>query len=258
MKQVFRKIPVYTGDVSGVCSALFELGGMVVMHDPSGCNSTYNTHDEIRWYDHDSLIFITGLNEMEAIMGSDEALIRDITEAARIYWPSFIAIANSPIPYITGMDLEAVSRLIEQETNIPAFYIPTNGMHDYVRGAGLAFLHLAQRFVTAPKSDRSRDLQTGLLRCNIIGMTPLDFASPESLHSLRKKISKAGMEIISCWAMEQKNFILQRTVSRLRPGQAGFLFVTAPVHNQKRTAGTAVYVRSMNRETLRLTGTASA
>lgn len=202
MKQVFRKIPVYTGDVSGVCSALFELGGMVVMHDPSGCNSTYNTHDEIRWYDHDSLIFITGLNEMEAIMGSDEALIRDITEAARIYWPSFIAIANSPIPYITGMDLEAVSRLIEQETNIPAFYIPTNGMHDYVRGAGLAFLHLAQKFVTAPKSDRSRDLQTGLLRCNIIGMTPLDFASPESLHSLRKKISKAGMEIISCWAME--------------------------------------------------------
>ena len=28
------------------------------MHDPSGCNSTYNTHDEIRWYDQDSLIFI--------------------------------------------------------------------------------------------------------------------------------------------------------------------------------------------------------
>ena len=51
MRQAFKRIPVYTGDVSGVCSALFELGGMVVMHDPSGCNSTYNTHDEIRWYD---------------------------------------------------------------------------------------------------------------------------------------------------------------------------------------------------------------
>ena len=49
MRQAYRIIPIYTADVSGVCSALYELGGMTVMHDPSGCNSTYNTHDEIRW-----------------------------------------------------------------------------------------------------------------------------------------------------------------------------------------------------------------
>ena len=60
MRQSYRIIPIYTADVSGVCSALYELGGMTVMHDPSGCNSTYNTHDEIRWYDQDSLIYISG------------------------------------------------------------------------------------------------------------------------------------------------------------------------------------------------------
>ena len=65
MRQSYRIIPVYTADVSGVCSALYELGGMVVMHDPSGCNSTYNTHDEIRWYDQDSLIYISGLNSID-------------------------------------------------------------------------------------------------------------------------------------------------------------------------------------------------
>ena len=150
MRQVFRKIPVYTGDVSGVCSALFELGGMVVMHDPSGCNSTYNTHDEIRWYDHDSLIFLSGLNDTDAMLGNDEKLIRDITEAARIYSPSFIAIANSPIPYIVGMDFDAITRIIEKETGIPSFYISTNGMHDYTRGAGLAFLQIAKRFAGVP------------------------------------------------------------------------------------------------------------
>lgn len=198
MRQVFKKIPVYTGDVSGVCSALFELGGMIVMHDPSGCNSTYNTHDEIRWYDHDSLIFISGLNEMEAIMGSDDALIRDITESARIYSPKFIAIANSPIPYITGMDFDAISRLVEDDTGIPTFYITTNGMHDYSRGAGLAFLHLAERFVKAPSAD---DLQNRPLRCNILGVTPLDFAAAASIESLRGKVESAGFEIVSCWAM---------------------------------------------------------
>ena len=48
MKQTARIISTYSADVMGVCSALFELGGMVVIHDPSGCNSTYNTHDETR------------------------------------------------------------------------------------------------------------------------------------------------------------------------------------------------------------------
>ena len=46
MKQTQAFLSTYTADVSGVCSALFELGGMTVMHDASGCNSTYHTHDE--------------------------------------------------------------------------------------------------------------------------------------------------------------------------------------------------------------------
>ena len=34
MKQVSVTLSTYTADVSGVCSALYELGGMVVIHDP--------------------------------------------------------------------------------------------------------------------------------------------------------------------------------------------------------------------------------
>ena len=232
MRQVFRKIPVYTGDVSGVCSALYELGGMVVMHDPSGCNSTYNTHDEIRWYDQDSLIFISGLNEMEAIMGSDDDLIRDIVEAAGIYRPKFIAIANSPIPYVTGMDFEAISRLVEKETGIPTFYITTNGMHDYTCGAGLAFLHLADRFVKAPaeipgrESAEEREIPSADnkipaadkgagsgLRCNILGMTPLDFACRTTISSLHARLEQNGMEIISCWAMDDTLADIEKSAS---------------------------------------------
>ena len=82
MRQAYRIIPIYTADVSGVCSALYELGGMTVMHDPSGCNSTYNTHDEIRWYDQDSLIFISGLSEIDAIMGNDDKFVHDTAKAA--------------------------------------------------------------------------------------------------------------------------------------------------------------------------------
>ena len=98
MKRSYKIIPIYTADVSGVCSALYELGGMTVMHDPSGCNSTYNTHDEIRWYDQDSMIYISGLTEIDAVMGNDEKLICDIEIAAEELKPKFIALAGSPIP----------------------------------------------------------------------------------------------------------------------------------------------------------------
>ena len=57
-KVLHVRIPVYTGDVSGFASALYELGGMLVIHDHLGCNSTYNTHDEVRWYDKEPDIYI--------------------------------------------------------------------------------------------------------------------------------------------------------------------------------------------------------
>ena len=98
MRRAYRILPCYTGDVSGVCSALYELGGMVVIHDPSGCNSTYNTHDETRWYDQDSMIFISGLSEMDAILGADEKLVAEIAETALELQPKFIALVSSPVP----------------------------------------------------------------------------------------------------------------------------------------------------------------
>ena len=108
MRQVAGLISTYSSDEFGICSALYELGGMVVMHDASGCNSTYTTHDEPRWYDIDSMIFISAISEMEAIMGDDEKLIRDILTTAEKLHPEFIAIVGAPIPYMIGTDLEAI------------------------------------------------------------------------------------------------------------------------------------------------------
>ena len=130
MRQAQSILPVYTGDVSGVCSALFELGGMVVIHDPSGCNSTYNTHDEIRWYDQDSLVFISGLTDVDATLGNDERFVHDVVEAARQTHPRFIVLVSSPVPYQLGTDFKALARLVEARSRVPCLSLPTNGMHD--------------------------------------------------------------------------------------------------------------------------------
>ena len=195
MRQSYRIIPIYTADVSGVCSALYELGGMTVMHDPSGCNSTYNTHDEIRWYDQDSLIYISGLTEIDAIMGNDEKFLDDIKEAARELHPKFIALAGSPIPYMNGTDFPALAQVLEEETGIPAFAVPTNGMHDDVYGAGIALEEIAKRF-TGEKTGR---IQARTV--NLLGVTPLDFGPVSHVEVLKENLKACGWKVLSTWAM---------------------------------------------------------
>ena len=195
MKQTARIISTYSADVFGVCSALFELGGMVIMHDASGCNSTYTTHDEPRWYDMDSMVYISGLSEMEAIMGDDEKLIRDIVAAAEDLKPLFIAVAGTPIPTMTGFDFEAVAELIEQRTGIPSFGFNTTGMNSYVHGANMALEAIARRFVVPSIA------KTEFPSANILGLTPLDFTMNGSDRSIATFLEESGFAVVSRWAM---------------------------------------------------------
>jgi len=240
MKQVSVTLSTYTADVSGVCSALYELGGMVVIHDPSGCNSTYNTHDEPRWYDMDSLVFISGLSQMDAIMGNDDKFINDIVRAAKELKPRFIALVRTPIPLMTGTDFEGIARIIEKQTQIPVFYFPTSGMHSYVSGAGMALETVARELVLPTNAnghfkengieienvsnelsvaDTKKQNQQKLnqseqkqienteskqsnskIKINILGATPLDFSVNPTLDSIKEFLSK-HFEIISTFAM---------------------------------------------------------
>ncbi len=195
MKQTARIISTYSADVFGVCSALFELGGMVIMHDASGCNSTYTTHDEPRWYDMDSMVYISGLSEMEAIMGDDEKLIGDIAAAARDLKPGFIAIAGTPIPAMTGFDFAAVAAVMEARTGIPSFGFPTTGMNTYVHGASMALEAIARRLC------RRDTAKTADPTVNILGLTPLDFSLSGTDNAVGNALEQAGCRVLSRWAM---------------------------------------------------------
>ncbi len=204
MKQVSVSISTYTADVSGVCSALYELGGMVVIHDPSGCNSTYNTHDEPRWYEQDSLVFISGLSEIDAIMGNDEKFIADIVRAAEELSPKFIALVRSPIPMMIGTDFEAIRMILEEETGLPVFYFPTNGMHSYIQGAGMALAEVARSMTDKPIAGKTVEKtvrKTAGKRLNLLGVTPLDFSVNTTLSSLRAFWEEQGYMTLSVFAM---------------------------------------------------------
>lgn len=192
MKNVSGIIPCYAADTSGVCSALYELGGMTVVHDASGCNSTYSTHDEPRWYDMRSNIFISALTELDAIMGNDEKLIEDTVSAAKDRAPRFIAVCGSPMPMMTGVDFDAVAAEIESRSGIRTFALHTNGTRSYIEGASEAFLELVKEYAR-PCSKTEGGVA-------VLGLTPLDFPLGAD-KEIRRWLSENGFRCLSALAM---------------------------------------------------------
>ena len=197
MKQTASMIAVYSANIFGVCSALYELDGMIVVHDPSGCNSTYSTHNEPRWYNQESRIYISGLREVDAVMGNEQKFIDDVEETAKAQKPRFIVIVNSPVPRLIGMDLDAIAKIIARDTGLPVFHIPTDNIFDYVQGISSAFKLFAEHFVTAPPN-RSHHKRPHI---NIIGITPLDFSWNKSEISIKRWLNEYGFNLQSCWSV---------------------------------------------------------
>lgn len=194
MEQAARIIPCYAADTAGVCSALYELGGMTVVHDASGCNSTYATHDEPRWVDMQSMIYISALNELDAILGDDERFIADVVSAAADQHPAFITICGSPMPMMTGTDFDAAAAEIERRSGIRTFAMHTNGMHSYIEGASEALRAAVEYFTEKPLPKQQRGV-------NILGATPLDFGITGSIESIRTWLAEQGFSVVSCYAM---------------------------------------------------------
>lgn len=196
MIQTSRIISIYAADTSGVCSMLYELGGLIVVHDASGCNSTYSTHDEPRWYAHDSAIYISALTEMQAVLGDDEKIISDTVEVIREIKPRFAVLCGSPMPMMIGTDFDALAAEVELRTGIPTFGLHTNGMHSYLTGASEALARIVGHFCTetVAKSERPS--------ANIIGATPLDFSLNGSVTSIRRWLEDTGYDVISCMCMD--------------------------------------------------------
>lgn len=223
MKQVSRVLSTYSADLFGINSVLYELGGLVVMHDASGCNSTYNTHDEPRWYEIESMIYISGLIENDVILGNDEKLIEDICEAAWETKPKFIAISAALIPLFMSTDMKGIAKIVEKRTGIPTFGFTTNAMDTYVLGGNMVYRELLERFCEEkPQAQDTNKIHLEFdddseiknfsvsnrsinakdkISVNLLGITPLDFSIVGNLESLCRYFESIGCHINCCMTM---------------------------------------------------------
>ncbi|MCR5288600.1 MAG: oxidoreductase [Treponema sp.] len=196
MKNLCLVLPPFAPDYSGVASALFELGGMIVIHDASGCTGNYLGYDEPRWMKSKSIVYCSGLRHMDAVLGNDTKVIKRIVAAAESTKPLFTALLGSPVPMVIGTDYKGIAAEVEQKTGIPSFGFDTKGVVFYDKGLAMGTIAILKRFDPSLVEYKKLDG-----RINIVGLSPLDFAHFGNAESIVDLFKSNGIPVIASLSM---------------------------------------------------------
>lgn len=187
MKGIFNRVPPLASDYSGACSVLFAIYSLNLLYSPGGCSSAVIECDEIRDLRR-TLFFSSKLGELEAVMGAEEEfLLHAETLCARNRFAEFISVIGTPVPALTGVDLEAIAEKLGRRTGLPALAFHTEGFENYYSGVHHALLTLGRRFLERREKKNNR--------VNIIGYTPLSLGVEAHLAELIEALSRCGLEI---------------------------------------------------------------
>lgn len=194
MSQLCRYLPPFSSDYSGVCSSLFDLDGMVVIHDAQCCSINYVKMDEPRWYGNKRPIFSSGLREIDAIMGDDEKLIEKIKKAYAELHPEFIAVLGSPVPTIVGADMEGIAQELENELDIPVFGFSSTGLRYYNRGISDTMIKLTKHF--------AQEGEKIAKSVNILGLNALDFSDNSNADDIKAFLKDGSLTVLCSFMMD--------------------------------------------------------
>ena len=194
MKDVRMILPNLASDTAGAASALFELGGLTVIHDAAGSMESYITFDEHRALEGKRTA-ASRLSRLEAITGDDGILLEKLAEECAAHPPPFVAILGSPVPFVIGTDLEGIAAEVEYTTGVPAFAVNSGGFETYDKGVCEALKKLLEKAVRPPGKHDG-------LTVNLLGATPLDY-SPAEIEGIRTQLLAHGAARVNTLTMAE-------------------------------------------------------
>jgi len=194
MKSMLKRLSPFAPDQSGAVSALFEFGGLIVICDAGGCTGNICGFDEPRWFTRPSAVFSAGLRDMDAILGRDDRLVAKLQAAMKDSGLAFSAIVGTPVPAIIATDFQALKRMAEKRTGLPAITVATTGTRSYDQGASAAWLELFRTFAA-----ERLPVEPGT--AGVLGATPLDFPCLNAGALLSDTVAKLGWRTVRCYGM---------------------------------------------------------
>ncbi|MBO4305392.1 MAG: nitrogenase molybdenum-iron protein [Lentisphaeria bacterium] len=201
MKKLLKLLSPFAPDHSGAVSALFELGGLLVVCDAGGCTGNICGFDEPRYFHAKCALFSAGLRDMDAILGQDERLAGKVAQALEETGMPFAVLIGTPVPAVIATDFSALRKMVEKRASGKrCLAVETKGTALYDEGVSLAFLQLVKTFAL-----ERREVTKG--RIGVWGATPLDLSFPDASRLVSALVSsgKCGKkEEVFCYGMGAK------------------------------------------------------
>lgn len=166
MGELFSCTTPIAADYSGAASVFYDLNGITVICDASGCVGAYLVLDEPRLYSETKKVFHAAIRERDVVMGIDRKLKRQVVESWNTLGGECVALIGTPVPAIMGSDLKGIAKEIQPQIDAPVLGIDTNGLDYYDEGQRKAYEKLLEVCVK-PEA-------TGTIDVNVIGATPID------------------------------------------------------------------------------------
>jgi nitrogenase molybdenum-cofactor synthesis protein NifE len=201
LRDIHVVLPPCSTDYSGASSALYELGGLVIIHGPHGCGGNAVNRDEPRCAGMPARVFSSNLTDMDATMGRDEVLIQEAVRTWQLVGGEFVALVGTPATMVNGTDYDAVAREIGRRCGVPAFGIDSSGTFDYVSGASKALVAVAKMLVGEGERGSAEEDTPRPRTVNLLGATPLDIACQDYVDAAKAELEQRGWRVVSCWSM---------------------------------------------------------
>ena len=188
MSRLSIYLPPFASDYAGVCSALYDTDCLTVIADAKCCTSHVVYWDEPRWASRPRPTVSAQLRSIDMILGNDDRLVRSIREMDADLDPAFLALVGTPVPAITGLDLEGIACQLEDLCGKPAIGFDTGGFAFYDQGLYKAGAALLRRFCSAASPTRPDSLA-------LLGLSPLDLGDVGNDADLRAALERDGWTI---------------------------------------------------------------
>lgn len=166
MGYMFDTLPLFAADYSAAASTVREMGGLAIILCPDGCMGNFTRFDDMMWMDDPGNVLQLELREMDLIFG-DVRITGSFAERIRETNPEFIAIINTPVSALVGIDTGSMAKSMSERTGLPAISVRTNGYRTHQDGIS----DVLERILSQLAPNPSKEAVVGVLGYNHLDNT---------------------------------------------------------------------------------------
>jgi nitrogenase molybdenum-cofactor synthesis protein NifE len=190
MAIVMDSAPV-PSDYFGVLWALAGIKNALILEHGATGTAFYNavTFNVMNKQSPKGILFTTGLDEDDVVMGREEKIVRAVEELDGRYRPRIISLAATAVTSVIGLDLEGLRRELQPRVNAKLLAFSGGGfLGDYTVGIKEVFRTLVDEVVGEVPGKRARAV-------NLIGPTIDTFNHPSDYAEIKRLLGLVGVEV---------------------------------------------------------------